>query len=229
MGFSRRNSLAQVVEWRTSTIGTAMPIRRNESNLIEKRSTQKSASLLGTIVTRLQKLVLGIVLVAAMFGLQGLTTQMARIGANANGHDGAGAGLTVWSDLLSVCLTESLYDLITRRQPLQIPQSHEELCRMLERENMRDAWYLLNFQFCRSDGQYEFASIVRRPYEQPQHFKEFQAMLATVAGNPTRIDEADFTTTSIEILPRETSRCDPREVAKQFWRPPVRSGQADGY
>jgi hypothetical protein len=158
------------------------------------------------------KIVLAIVLVAAVIGLPGLASHATRPAEDLEPDNHSGGGIITRYELLRLWLPEVLNDLAQRQSQSPVVRVHRDLKRFLELRTQEDLWYALTTRGHQVDGRFVDLTFIRRPYHEPQVFPEFLAVLATAAGNPPRGPDSYLSTVSITIIPVELGKREAREV-----------------
>jgi hypothetical protein len=156
------------------------------------------------------------VFAAGVAWLAGLSFHVARRAHQSEPVDQSGAGIIVHSQLLRLWLPQELTDLPKRQSHSLVVRTHEELRRLLERQDRRRLWYALTFRAHQLNGKVVDLTFIRWPYDEPRHFPEFLDILATAAGNPPRGPDADYSKASISIIPQESSKREPRDVMTEL-------------
>jgi hypothetical protein len=160
------------------------------------------------------------VFAAGVMGLAGLSFHVARRAHELEPADQPGAGIIVHSELLRLWLPQELTDLSKRQSQSLVVRTHEELQRLLERQDRRRLWYAVTFRAHQLDGKVVDLTFIRRPYDEARHFPEFLNVLATAAGNPPRDPDADYSKASVSIIAREPSKREPRDVMAELLNGP---------
>ena len=157
-----------------------------------------------------------LVFAAGVMGLVGFSFHVARRAHEVQPVDQAGAGIIVRSELLRLWLPQELTDLSKRQSQPMVVRTHEELQRLLERQDRRRLWYALTFRAHQVNGKVVDLTFIRRPYDDPGHFPEFLDILATAAGNPPRGPDEDYSKASVSIIAQEPSKREPRDVMAEL-------------
>jgi hypothetical protein len=137
--------------------------------------------------------------------------------------DRPGAGIIVRSELVHLWLPQGVTELARRHARSRSVQTHEQLRRILEQEDRQDLWYALTTRTQQVDGEFADITMIRRPYDDELHFVEFLDVLATVAGDPPRHLDADFSRASVRLIGDEFLKRDPREVMTELLGHPFTS------
>ncbi len=161
-----------------------------------------------------------LVFAAGVMGLAGLSAQVARRTQEVDPANQPGAGIIVHSELLRVWLPQELTDLSKRQSQSLVVRTHEELQRLLERQDRIHLWYALTFRAHQLNGKVVDLTFIRWPYGDPRHFQEFLDILATAAGNPPRESDADYSNASISVIAQEASKREPHAVMAELLNGP---------
>ncbi len=161
-------------------------------------------------------LVMAIVLVAAIIALPRLTSHATRPADDLEPDNHLGGGTVTRYELLRLWLPRALTDLAKRQSQSQVVRDHGELKRFLERGKQEDSWYALTSRVHQVNGGFVDLTVIRRPYQEPQHFPELLAVLATAVGNPPRDLDTDFSTASITIIPEDLRKREARQVLSEL-------------
>jgi hypothetical protein len=157
-----------------------------------------------------------VALAAAVIGLARLASGTTQPDQQLDCSDRPGEGTIVSSEILRLWSPGTLTNLVRRQARSPVVRDHGCLRRWLESQDEKDLWYALTVRGHQVNGDFADITFIRRPYEEHQHFPEFLAVLATVAGNPPHQPTADFSTASVQILPEEISRRDPPEIIREL-------------
>ena len=162
-----------------------------------------------------------LVLPAGVMGLAGLSFHVARHAHELAPADQPGAGIIVRTEVLRLWLPLELTDLSKRQSQPLVVRTHEELQRLLERQDRRRLWYALTFRARLFNGAVVDLTFIRRPYDDARHFPEFLDILATATGYPPRGPDSDYSKASVSIIAQEPSTCEPREVMAELLQWPI--------
>jgi hypothetical protein len=161
-----------------------------------------------------------IVFAAGVMGLAWLSCHVTRRDQGLEPDNSPGAGIAVRSEPIHLWLPRTLTELAQRQSQSRVVRTHEELRRFLELEGREDLWYALTARGHQVNGQFVDITVIRRPYDDAPHFPELLAILATVAGDPPRHPDADFSRASVHIIAEELLNSEPREVMAELLRHP---------
>jgi hypothetical protein len=159
---------------------------------------------------------MGTLILAAAIGISHLPSQATRPSRQLELDDGPAAGIIVRAELLHLWLPESLTELAGRQPESAVVPTHQELRSLLERLGQESLWYALTFRCHQVDGDAADVTFTRQPYDDPQYFQEFLAVLATAAGNPPRHSAADFSKATVHLIPGDLSKSQPREAMEEL-------------
>jgi WD40 repeat protein len=125
----------------------------------------------------------------------------------------AGDGIIVRSQVLRVWLPKTLTELAVRQFPSLVAiRTHDELRRFLEGVDQKDLWYALTVRSSLANGEIEDLTVIRWPYQDPDHFSESAAVLALAAGSVPIDQTVDFSTAALHFLPEDLTGRAPREI-----------------
>ena len=119
-----------------------------------------------------------------------------------------GSGMVTRYEVMDLWLPESLIEKDDRGLPTREKSTHENLKSFLEQRGMKDVWYVVSIRGHQVNHRYADTLFIRYPYRQPENFLEFQAVMATVAGNPPDQTFADFSETELHIVSEGMSHHD---------------------
>ncbi len=156
------------------------------------------------------------VLGGGAIGLIGLSHHVARQDQEVEPTNHPGAGMIVRSELVHLWLPRTLIELAQRQSRSPLVQSHEDLRRFLEVEGRQDLWYAMTVRGYQVNGEAADITIIRWPYDDAPHLPELLEILATIAGNPSRRPDADFSKAAIHIIGDELRKGVPREVMAEM-------------
>ena len=129
-----------------------------------------------------------------------------------------GSGTIVRSEPIHIWLPQTLIKRTNSpASASRVVRNHEEWRRFLEREGREDLWYAMTSRGHLVNGGFVDITMIRHPYDEPEHFAELRAILATAAGNPPHTTEVDFSRASVHLLSEEDVKRDPRQfMAEQL-------------
>jgi len=91
----------------------------------------------------------------------------------------------------------------------------------LKRRGLNAAWYALTYRGYQVNGESAEITQVRRMSEMPDHFEEFQDVLATAAGNRARSEAREFSRATIHVIPDSLLNADPLKAITELMAPGV--------
>jgi hypothetical protein len=155
---------------------------------------------------------MGTLIMAVAIGFSHLSSRATRPSRERELDHSPSAGLAERVELLRLWLPESLMELAGRQPDSAVVHTHQELRSLLERLGQESVWYALTFRCHQVDCNVSDVTFIRQPYNDPQYFPEFLAVLATAAGNPPRHLGADFSKVNVYLIPGELLKGQPREA-----------------
>ena len=113
---------------------------------------------------------------------------------------------------------ESFVEIAKIARERDMLDSHEDVCRCLQDRGQAKAWYAIIYRVLQSDGNVLLMPVYCRPNEAPWKAWEFQAVLATLQGNPPRLPHTDFSNVKVSIIPEKLAAPNRAWLYKNFWR-----------
>jgi hypothetical protein len=162
------------------------------------------------------KVFMGFVIAAGPMLLIRLASHVTRQAQEVEPANRPGSGVIVHTDVIGLWLPQTLIDLAKHLSPFPAPRTHQELQRFLERQNQKNLWYAVTIRGRQVSGALVDITLIRLPYNDPDHFPELLDILAAIAGNPPRDTTADFSTASVHILAGDSLKGEPREIIAEF-------------
>jgi hypothetical protein len=159
-----------------------------------------------------ERVVMALVLAGALFALTRFAKHAARPDQELDADNIPGGGVFVRTEALRLWVPEELSELVRRDESESAAPVRGELERCLEQRRRKGLWYALTTRAYQVDGRFTDLTVVRRPYDNPQHFSELLELLASLAGEVPGDSIEDFSTLKIHVLPEELSRADPSEI-----------------
>jgi hypothetical protein len=132
-----------------------------------------------------------------------------------------GAGIIVRSERIRLWMPRTLIELGQRQPGRRVINSHTELRRTLECENLKHLWYAVTMRAHQANGEFVDITLTRQPYAAADSFAELQDILAATqnaasdAGPDSRSSRV-----SIHIIPQEYEKRAPLEVMAQMLSQP---------
>jgi hypothetical protein len=163
------------------------------------------------------------VILASGIGLTLLDSHVIRPGRRLEPAYHPGSGVSVRAEVLHLWLPVALIDLARRESRSSLAQADQELRISLERRGQQNQWYALTTRFHQANGGVAEITFIRRPYREPQHFREFLDVLARAAPIPPRDPTLNYYRAELHILPRELTEREPREVIDELLSKPFRT------
>ena len=111
-----------------------------------------------------------------------------------------------------IWLPQALVEAAQRRATEPPLQTHDELKRVLDGEQLRDVWYALTVREHHDNGRFNDLTVIRRPYDDPRLLPELPAVLAVLVGNPPDDPALDFSLASICVVHDDLGLRTPHEV-----------------
>jgi hypothetical protein len=161
-------------------------------------------------------------LVATALGFTLLDSCVIRPGRSMKLPDRPGSGVMIRTECTHLWLPETLIELARNPSETLGEQTHEGLRIALDRREQQGLWYAFTLRSHQADGRTAESNYVRRPYREPENFRELPEILARAAGNPSPSPASRFSAAEIHILSREQSGREPREVVAELFSPPAR-------
>jgi hypothetical protein len=127
-----------------------------------------------------------------------------------------GSGIVTRFEVTTIFLPKGLFELAKRPTDLVVIASHEELQTHLDRLGLATAWYAMTTEGHQLNGTAAEITFIRRPGESPEHFEEYQAVMATAAGRPPDHPGLDFSRAKVVVFADSLMKRDPREVVTEL-------------
>ena len=131
-----------------------------------------------------------------------------------------GAGIVVRSEVDIIWLPQALLKLAQRQTELPVTRSLEELQTYLKQQGLANPWYALKYRSYQVNGEVAEVTLIRRPLESPEHFGEFQNVMAAAAGKPRKEPGLDFSLATVVMIPERLLTADPREAVIELMAQP---------
>jgi hypothetical protein len=173
--------------------------------------------VIAAVVILLQSVSVVAVLSAGVLGIVWMSFQA----ATPTPDDPPGSGTVMRADVTAIWIPQALLDLAQREAGPHDNRSCEELRVRLQRQGLNDAFYALTYRGYQLNGESAEITQVRRVSEMPDHFDEFQVLLAAAAGNRARSEARDFSRTTIHVIPDSLLNADPVEAITELMAPRV--------
>jgi hypothetical protein len=161
-----------------------------------------------------EKILMAVVFTAAVIGLTQFASHVSRSGGGLESERIRDGHSVVGVEVRALWLPETLARLAKRQARAPLIRDRQELKQFLERQNLEDVCYVLSVRELYVNGEFDDSTYIRHPYEDIQHFPEFMEVLATAAGHPPRHTgqfEYDFATVSVQVVPDDYLKPDPRQ------------------
>jgi hypothetical protein len=136
-------------------------------------------------------------------------------------EDPPGSGIVMRAEVTAIWIPQALLDLAQREAGPPVIRSPEELRVCLERHGLSGAWFALTYRGYQVHGESTEITQVRRMSEMPDHFAEFQHLLAEAGGNQARSEARDSSRTTIHIIPDSLLNADPLKAITELMTPRV--------
>jgi hypothetical protein len=182
--------------------------RRSQAGTVEWRGAARALGWGGNVRMK-------VALAAAGIGLAQLDSCTIQPDQQLDSSNRPGEGSIVRSEVLRLWSPGTLISLADRQARSPVVRDHGGLRRFLEAQNEEGLWYALTMRGHQVNGDFADITFIRRPYEEHQHFPEFLAVLAAVAGNPPDHSIAGFSTATIQVLSEEISGRGPHEFIRE--------------
>jgi hypothetical protein len=137
-----------------------------------------------------------------------------------------GSGIVTRVEVTTIWLPKGLFELAQRPADHAVIASHEELQTHLDRQGLATAWYAMTTRGYQLNGAAAEITFIRRPGESPEHFEEYQAVMATAAGRPPDHPGLDFSRARVVAFADSLLNADPREVVAEMTTQADRSRQS---
>ena len=141
----------------------------------------------GRRVTVQEKLLMMIAIAAGSAGLVYFACHVDQVNKRVDREMHATATTVSHYKAVRIWLPQTLVEVAKRQATQASIQSHGELQRVLEREQLRELWYALTVREHHENGGFNDLTVIRRPYHDAHHFSEFPHVLAASRGNPRTI------------------------------------------
>jgi len=136
-------------------------------------------------------------------------------------EEAPGSGIVLRIEVTTIWIPQVLLDLARRKAATLVDRSPEDLKTYLERYKREAAWYALTYRGHQVNGRFAESTQIRRLSEAADHLDELQAVMATAAGRPPRLDGRDFSRARVEVIPETLQAVDPREAITRLMAEPV--------
>jgi hypothetical protein len=158
------------------------------------------------------KLVMLIALAGGSLGLTYFAGHVARLHQSHESDKHPGASAVSHVEPVRIWLPQTLVEVAKRRTSQPPIQTHEELQRVLEVEQLRDVWYAVTMREHHDNGEFNDLTVIRWPYNDPRLFPEFPQVLAAAAGKPRSDSAVDFSFASVCVVVEDFRERTPYEV-----------------
>jgi hypothetical protein len=155
-------------------------------------------------------------IVATAIGLTWLDVRALWPGQGVGPEDLPGSGVIVRTEVLHLWLQESLMEPAGPQPESSVARTHRELRAILECRGQEGLWYALTSRGHQVDGGSADITLIRHPYGDAEHFREFLDVLATAAGHPTPYHAG----AQVHFVAGDLSGREPREVIEESLSPP---------
>ena len=177
---------------------------------------------LGRLFRRLGgKVLIIFLLVATAFGITWLDPQVIRSGPSMEPVERPGAGVIIRTEATHLWFPETLIDLARDESKSSHLQTHAELRIALERRGQQNLWYAFTLRLHQADRGVSEITYIRRPYREPENFREVPEILARAAGDPSWSRTPRFSTAEVHILSSEQTRREPHKLVEKLLSVPV--------
>jgi hypothetical protein len=172
-----------------------------------KRSSTTKLPVWGLVRWLASNLISVLVFTAIALCLARLDFKATQPASEPESDEPGGSGLIVRSEVLYVCMPQTLIDLAKRDDEAHVPSKHEDWKAALERHGHENICYGLLVRGHQVNGRWADITFVRYPHREPEHFQELLDVLAALAGRPlVGQPPLDCTGTTVQIAPPDSSR-----------------------
>jgi hypothetical protein len=130
--------------------------------------------------------------------------------------DGTNSRVFIHMEVRRVWLPRALADLATHEAPPGAFLTHNDLARHLKLRGQEKVWYAVIVRGHDAEGGFVDIPIVRRPYNEPDLFRELLKILAIATGKPTDEPNNWLATASIGLVPDRLLERDPRDAVAEL-------------
>jgi hypothetical protein len=116
-------------------------------------------------------------------------------------EDSPGSGIIVRTEVTAVWIPRALHEDAQIEAGAPVFLSPDALDTALKRRGLNDSWYSITYRHHQVNGEFQELTQIRRLSEAADHLDEFQAVMATAAGNPPRHQGRDFSHARVEVIP----------------------------
>ena len=131
-----------------------------------------------------------------------------------------GAGIIVRAEPIRLWIPRALFELGQTQPRCRVINSHSELRRALERENLKHLWYAVTMRAYQANGEILDITLTRRPFDDADYFAQLQDILAATQ-NAASAAGSSSSPVSIHIIPQEYECREPLKVMAQMLSQPL--------
>jgi hypothetical protein len=165
-----------------------------------------------------EKGLMAVAIVVAVIGLSRLEFPATGLTCGHEADEPGGSGIVIHSELLHVWLPATFAAFAADTRGYSAAPTHKELRKFLERGGHESLWYAVTIRGYQANGGMEDIAFIRFPYRDPEHFSEFQEVLAMAAGKAQHDPNSQCSGAEFHFLPVELSELAPREAFERFSR-----------
>jgi hypothetical protein len=165
---------------------------------------------------RLEVALMAAVLIAGAIGLAWLSFHVTNWRHGASADDHLRRVMPVHWEATRIFTPESFVEIAKIARERGMLDSHDDVYKCLKDRGQAKAWYAIVYRVLQSDGNVVLMPIYWRPYEASGKAWEFQAVLATLQGNPPRLPLTDFSNVKVSIIPEKLASAEPSVALKEL-------------
>jgi hypothetical protein len=156
------------------------------------------------------RLILGIVVVAGVFGLIRFAGHIAQQDQAHSSADSLAFVSVDHYEVVRIWVPAPLVELARSPARSVVTRSHADLRRFLENSHEQALWYAFTNRMYQRDGSYSDCTYLRHPYDDPVLLPELAHLLAGVHNRPPEWEIGVYAHTSFGVVPDQ--------LVKREWR-----------